>query len=117
MSEHVVYEKLRSLQTKKCLRNLGTESGGTRLQAYLPDEIEGVISVTPAVSEISIDQMDFFDVPENRLLILAREEGRCFYCRCAVGAENYVIEHVVSRPLGTNGFRNVVAACRSCNNR
>ena len=28
-----------------------------------------------------------------------------------------MVEHVRSRPEGSNGFRNVVAACRSCNNR
>jgi hypothetical protein len=61
--------------------------------------------------------MDFFEVPENRALILEREEHRCFYCLRALTAENYVIEHVISRPAGDNGYRNVVAACRECNNR
>lgn len=28
-----------------------------------------------------------------------------------------MIEHIVSRPKGNNGYRNVVAACRECNNR
>jgi hypothetical protein len=28
-----------------------------------------------------------------------------------------VIEHVQSRPEGNNSYRNVVAACRECNNR
>jgi HNH endonuclease len=28
-----------------------------------------------------------------------------------------VIEHVISRPSGNNSYRNVVAACRDCNNR
>jgi len=28
-----------------------------------------------------------------------------------------VLEHVVSRPNGDNSYRNVVAACRQCNNR
>ncbi|MEW6441156.1 MAG: HNH endonuclease [bacterium] len=46
-----------------------------------------------------------------------REGHRCFYCLRQLNRENYVIEHVVSRPLGGNGYRNVVAACRGCNNR
>ena len=34
-----------------------------------------------------------------------------------VDAQSFVIEHVNSRPEGNNGYRNVVAACRQCNNR
>ena len=30
---------------------------------------------------------------------------------------NYVIEHVVSRPEGNNSYKNLVASCRSCNNK
>jgi 5-methylcytosine-specific restriction endonuclease McrA len=61
--------------------------------------------------------MDFFAVEENRVLILAREGHKCFYCLRSLSADNHVIEHVVSRPTGNNGYRNVVAACRHCNNR
>ena len=31
--------------------------------------------------------------------------------------QTYVIEHVISRPEGDNSYRNLVAACRECNNR
>lgn len=61
--------------------------------------------------------MDFFNPPENRRLILKREGNQCFYCLRAVDSSNHVIEHVVSRPAGNHSFRNVVAACRNCNNR
>ena len=61
--------------------------------------------------------MDFFTVAENRTLILEREAHRCFYCLADLNSENYVIEHVVSRPNGDNSYRNVVASCRQCNNR
>ena len=50
-------------------------------------------------------------------LILEREEWRCFYCLAKLDENNHVIEHVVSRPEGDNSYRNVVAACRRCNNR
>jgi len=61
--------------------------------------------------------MDFFSVPENRQLILRREEHRCFYCLGTLTTDNHVIEHVMSRPDGDDGYRNVVAACCQCNNR
>jgi 5-methylcytosine-specific restriction endonuclease McrA len=117
MSEHVCHEKLRSLEEKKCLKLLGTERAGTRLRVFLPDEIAGVIPGPTPDAMISIEEMDFFNVAKNRLLILAREGGRCFYCLRSIESDNHVIEHVVSRPTGSNGYRNVVAACRQCNNR
>lgn len=50
-------------------------------------------------------------------MILKREEWTCFYCLAQLDENNHVIEHVVSRPQGDNSYRNVVAACRRCNNR
>jgi 5-methylcytosine-specific restriction endonuclease McrA len=119
MAEGTCYEKLRSLESKGFLRILGSEREGTRLHLYLhlPSEIEGVIqAVRPAVPP-TLEEMDFFNVPANRLLILQREGRKCFYCLRALDSSNYVIEHVVSRPEGDNSYRNVVAACRDCNNR
>lgn len=118
MSENTAYEKLRSLQSKGCIAIISSERTGRRIRLKLPDEIPGIIP--PPVTEtppLSIEEMDFFELPENRSLILQREQNRCFYCLRALTAESYVIEHVVSRPAGDNGYRNVVAACRECNNR
>jgi hypothetical protein len=118
MSENTAYEKLRSLQSKGCIEIVSSERTGRRIRLRLPYEIPGIIP-PPAIqaTPVSIEEMDFFEIPENRALILEREEHRCFYCLRALTTENYVIEHVVSRPAGDNGYRNVVAACRECNNR
>ena len=96
---------------------LGTERSGTRIRLNLPSEIPGVIAAAPEPSLLSIEEMDFFEVPENRLLILERESHHCFYCLRSINKSNYVIEHVESRPEGNNSYRNLVAACRQCNNR
>ena len=117
MSETQCYEKLRSLERKGCLAVLGTERAGTRVRAFLPSEMRGLIRGAPEAAAVPLDQLDFSEVPENRLRILAREDGRCFYCLRTISAENYVIEHTTSRPDGDNTYRNVVAACRQCNNR
>jgi len=117
MSEGVCYEKLQSLVSKKCLKIIGTERGGTRIRPYLPDEIEGLITIKTEEKIPSLDEMDFFEVPENRQLILKRESHKCFYCLRDLNNDNYVIEHVISRPEGDNSYRNVVAACLTCNNR
>jgi hypothetical protein len=118
MSENTAYEKLRSLQSKGCIEIVASEHSGRRIRLKLPDEILGIIP-PPATqaAPLSIEEMDFFAVPENRTMILEREEHSCFYCLRVLTAESYVIEHVVSRPTGDNGYRNVVAACRECNNR
>ena len=81
-----------------------------------PSEIPGLMAAVSRVA-ISVEEMDFFDVRENRMLILERENHHCFYCLRGINKSNYVIEHVESRPEGNNSYRNLVAACRQCNNR
>jgi hypothetical protein len=116
-SEGVVYEKVSSLELKGCLKVLSSERAGTRLRLFLPNEIPGLVPLANAVASFDLEAVDFFDVPEHREAILRREGHKCFYCQRRIDAESYVIEHVVSRPVGDNSYRNVVAACRQCNNR
>lgn len=116
-SEGVIYEKLKSLETKGCVSLLGSERSGTRIRIFLPREIHGLIVDAPPVPRITLEDMDFFTSTENRKLILERENWKCFYCLIELDENNHVIEHVVSRPKGNNSFRNVVASCRRCNNR
>lgn len=117
MSENTAYVKMLSLQSKGCIEIIASERTGRRIRAKLPHEITGIIPAPPITPEVRLEEMDFFNIPENRTLILQREENRCFYCLRKINTESHVIEHVVSRPTGGNGYRNVVAACRQCNNR
>jgi hypothetical protein len=117
MSEGTCYEKLHSLQAKGCIKIVGTERDGTRLRLLLPSEIEGLIPDPPVQATLSIEELDFFSHEDNRRAILARESHQCFYCGRTLTTQNYVIEHVISRPQGDNTYRNLVAACRNCNNR
>lgn len=116
-SEATIYEKLKSLESKGCIKVLCSERTGTRVRLMAPHEIPGVIPVVAPESTLTLEQMDFFTVAENRRAILEREDQRCFYCLASLNRENHVIEHVVSRPNGDNSYRNVVASCRQCNNR
>ena len=118
MSEGTAALKLQSLMVKGCIESISSERSGRRLRLKLPCEMPGLIPAPEGdMPAASIDEMDFFTVAENRALILERDENRCFYCIRSLTAENYVIEHVLSRPAGSNGYRIVVAACRECNNR
>ena len=116
-SERTMYVKLKSLESKGCIKVLSSERTGTHLRFIPPQEIPGLIPVFAPEAELTLEQIDFFTVPENRKLILEREGQRCFYCLAKLNSENHVIEHVVSRPNGDNSYRNVVASCRQCNNR
>lgn len=116
MSERTAYEKLRSLQEKGCIAILDSNRDGTKIRLNLPAEISGL--VLDAATEIpKLEDEDFFEIETNRLRILEREKRKCFYCVRQLTADNYVIEHVISRPIGPNSYLNVVAACRQCNNR
>lgn len=53
---------------------------------------------------------------DQPLAMLVRRLRESFEVR-ELGGQNHVIEHVRSRPDGTNGYRNAVAACIQCNNR
>jgi len=116
-SEGIIYDKLKSLEIKGCIKVLSSERTGTRIHLVLPSEIPGLLSSATAVTPESIEDIDFFSVPENRRRILAREHAACFYCLAKLDENNHVLEHVVSRPEGNNSYRDVVAACRRCNNR
>jgi 5S rRNA maturation endonuclease (ribonuclease M5) len=117
MSENTAYEKLRSLEEKSCIVILDSTREGRKIRLRLPSEIPGVLTPEEPAAMPDLEKQDFFDVKENRSRILMREEHRCFYCFRQLNGKNYVIEHVVSRPTGDNSYRNVIAACRQCNNR
>ena len=117
LSEWVCYKRLDTLQEKGCIKVLGTERAGTRIRLFLPEEIAGVVPDPEIEESIDIEEVDFFEIKENRVRILEREEHKCFYCFRALDNNNYVLEHVVSRPEGNNSYRNLVASCLKCNNR
>lgn len=116
-SETIVYEKLRGLERKGFVTIVASERTGTRIRLMSPFLNEGLRPKRHSSPYIEIENADFFENPSNRKLILKRECHRCFYCSAALDENNYVIEHVISRPLGDNSFKNLVASCRQCNNR
>jgi len=116
MSEATCYKKLQALAAKGCIDLVDSTRDGTRLRLHLPAEIPGVVLAPAPTSVPDLEELDFFEEAKNREAILRREQGRCFYCLRALDASNWLIEHVRSRPEGDNSYRNVVAACRACNN-
>lgn len=117
MAPSQIHKKIRSLVAKGFLEIVESTRLGLQLRAHLPEQIPGLIPEPTFQTPLSLDEMDFFNVLENRQLILNRENHQCFYCLRKVSTDTYVIEHVVSRPAGNDSYRNLVAACRRCNNR
>jgi len=74
MSENSCYKKLASLKKKGCVEILDTVRNGTKIRLHLPDEIQGVIPKVVSAIPIGLEEMDFFDDPNNRLSILRREK-------------------------------------------
>lgn len=117
MSESTLTKKVESLEAKGLIKKVDSGRTGTVLQIKLPTQTEYFRIFEEAPMALTVEDIDFFSDPVGREAILAREGSRCFYCFASLDKNNYVMEHVLSRPKGDGGYRNIVAACRSCNNK
>ncbi|SUZ33844.1 hypothetical protein ROE7235_03619 [Roseibaca ekhonensis] len=117
MSEATMTKKIQSLEDKGLIKKIDSGRTGTVLHVKLPTETEYFRIIEEAPEALSVEDLDFFKDPVGREAILIREGSRCFYCFASLDRNNYVMEHVVSRPEGDGGYKNIVAACRSCNNK
>jgi len=97
MSEGTCYEKLQSLKEKGCIKVVRSNHAGSLLRLFLPSEIPGIIPPPAQERKFDVEEMDFFNDPANM--------------------NNFIVEHVVSRPAGNNSYRNCVAASREANNK
>jgi hypothetical protein len=110
-------EKLHSLADKGCIKLEEENDEAPDVRVLVPSEIPGVVKRSARPAPPDLETMDFFNVPQNRRLILQREEGRCFYCLRKINDSSTVFDHVARRSTGDQGYRNIVASCRRCNNR
>lgn len=117
MSESTAVKKIQSLQKKGCLDILRTTHTGRLFKMRFPSEIPGCIPISIGDAPVDIESMDFFTDERNRLLLLERENNICFYTLKVLSKDNFVVDHVISRPLGSNSYWNCVAASREANNR
>ncbi len=117
MSETSATKRVRSLQDKGLIEVLGAERAGTRFRVTMPFAAEAFQPQEVPDFLRPLEVVDFFQEPEGRVAILEREDWKCFYCGVKLDSANHVMEHVVSRPAGRNTCDNIVASCRSCNNK
>ena len=115
-SKNTVKPRLRTLQDKKIIEIANAGWAGTRIKVFLPSEVKGAIPEESAPKVQDIEAIDFYKDPKFRPSILEREQGRCFYCRRTLTDEDSGLDHAEPQKAnGTNSYRNVVAACHSCN--
>ncbi len=64
------------------------------------------------------DERDYYNDPQRRLVILARDNKICVYCTAVLSEDNFVLDHLVPVSKGgSNKKHNLVAACEVCNRR
>lgn len=117
-SKNTVKPRLRSLEGKKVIEISGTGWAGTRVRVFLPSEIPGAIpeATDQGSPPVDIEAIDFYRDPKYRPAIIERERSRCFYCRRTLTDEDAGLDHAEPQKAnGSNSYRNVVAACHSCN--
>lgn len=115
-SKNTFKPRLRTLQEKKVIDIASTGWAGTRIKVFLPAEIQGALPEKEALEIVDIEAIDFYKDPKYRTAILEREQGRCFYCRRTLTDEDAGLDHAdPQKANGQNNYRNVVAACHSCN--
>lgn len=120
-----VQETLRALETVGAIRKEGEPSReGTLYRVMIPDEIDACRifraerTAAAPKPEITSDEVDFYNVRENRLRVYERDAYQCRYCKKQLTRFTSTLDHV--HPVaegGDNSFDNLVTACLECNSR
>lgn len=111
-------EKVYSLQKKGFIEVVDSTHGGLRIRPILPwDNPDLARKIVCPEVEKPLEELDFYTEPALRRSIRERENNRCFYSFQKITDENFVLDHVVSRPEGDNSYRNLVATTKSMNSK
>ena len=114
-SKNLVKDRLKSLKQKGVIEIISTGWAGTQLKLFLPEEIPRALS-EHTDKQIDIEGIDFYNDPKYRPTIFERENCKCFYCLRSLSYGDYGLDHVNPQVSeGDNSYRNVVAACHTCN--
>ncbi len=121
-----VREIFRALETVGALRKVGEANReGTPYRVLIPDEIDvcrnfraerKVTEPTPA--DVPSMDIDYYNVPENRIKVYERDDYKCRYCQKQLTRFTATLDHVMAvAEGGNNSFENLVTACLNCNSR
>ena len=115
VSEFSVRERIRSLHEKGCIRIEERTKSGHLGGVLLPEERDGLIPKDSGLSVVDVRTIDFYASRRYVSALLARENGKYFYCLRNLTSDNCALDHVVPKLAGVdNSFLNVVACCHEC---
>jgi 5-methylcytosine-specific restriction endonuclease McrA len=116
--------RLPDLFKHKCIAINRPRSGANEISVHLPSDIPTCRQLIQqdernALIEIEQkDERDYYNDPQRRLMILARDSNGCVYCTAALSEDSFFLDHLVPVAKGgTNRKHNLVAACEICNRR
>jgi 5-methylcytosine-specific restriction endonuclease McrA len=116
ISESSARERIRSMHQKGCIRIEERSKNGHLIRIVLPDQIPGLVPDAAERPALDIESLDFFTGRKYVAALVARENGRCFYCLRDIDANTCVLDHVAARmQMLDNSYRNIVASCHECN--
>jgi hypothetical protein len=117
MAENTFTIRIASLEAKGLVKKINSGRSGTTVLVTLPTQSTYYLDAQAQAEVPQATEIDYFWDEIGRAAILRREKFQCFYCFASLKGVDYVMEHVVSRPAGGNDYKNIVAACQSCNNK
>lgn len=117
---------LRSLESKGVVQKVGDVTrDGTLYRVLEPIDLPAcrerarVLQSLTAQKEVNPEQeLDFYNVPENRVKVYERDGYRCRYCGKQLTLETVTLDHIVPVSKGGgNDLQNLVTACLDCNSK
>jgi hypothetical protein len=120
-----VRECLAALESLGAITKQGEPNrDGTPYRVLIPDEIEACRKFraerreAEPKPELREDEIDFYNVRENRLKVFERDAYKCRYCTKQLTRFTATLDHVQAvAEGGDNSFGNLVTACLECNSR
>ena len=122
---NAVQKALQGLEEKGGISKAGdTNREGTLYKVHLPEEIPSCQEAMKQGRQVEVtevdakQELDFYNIRENRLKVFERDEYKCQYCFKQLTRFNATLDHV--QPVsqgGDNSFGNLVTACLHCNSQ
>lgn len=116
---------LQGLEERGAIQRVGEPTrNGTPYRVLLPEEIPACRelmksrSVAPPTPVDVARDLDYYNVRENRLKVIERDNLLCKYCRKQLTRFTATLDHV--QPVsegGDNSIANLVTACLHCNSK
>jgi len=120
-----VREVLTALESIGAIRKDGEPNrDGTLYRVFVPNEIgrcqkfRSERSDVGVKSEVSEKDVDYYNIPENRIKVYERDGYKCQYCQKQLTLSTVTLDHLKAvSEGGDNSFENLLTACRNCNSK